>query len=89
MEMHSRQSLYEIHCMSMRGPLLTPGKVERHDGCARRSKCCSPTSSAFSSWTDCDYVDQMVHATKFLFAATAQNLRKLAKLIPMPQPKPA
>ena len=63
MEMHSRQSLYEIHCMSMRGPLLTPGKVERHDGCARRSKCCSPTSSAFSSWTDRDYVDQMVHAT--------------------------
>jgi hypothetical protein len=26
---------------------------------------------------------------EFLLAATAQNLRKLAKLIPMPQPKPA
>ena len=26
---------------------------------------------------------------EFLFAATAQNLRKLAKLIPMPKPKPA
>ena len=26
---------------------------------------------------------------EFLLAATAQNLRKLAKLIPMPQPNPA
>ncbi|OAN43698.1 hypothetical protein A6A04_21170 [Paramagnetospirillum marisnigri] len=26
---------------------------------------------------------------EFLLAATAQNLRKLAKLIPMPQPAPA
>ena len=26
---------------------------------------------------------------EFLLAATAQNLRKLAKLIPMPQPEPA
>ena len=26
---------------------------------------------------------------EFILAATAQNLRKLAKLIPMPQPKPA
>src|SRR3974390_2222362 len=26
---------------------------------------------------------------EFLLAATAQNLRKLAKLVPMPQPKPA
>jgi hypothetical protein len=26
---------------------------------------------------------------EFLFAATAQNLRKVAKLIPMPQPPPA
>jgi hypothetical protein len=26
---------------------------------------------------------------EFLLAATAQNLRKLAKLISMPQPKPA
>jgi len=26
---------------------------------------------------------------EFLLAATAQNLRKLAKLIPMPQPTPA
>jgi hypothetical protein len=26
---------------------------------------------------------------EFLLAATAQNLRKLAKLIPMPQPVPA
>ena len=26
---------------------------------------------------------------EFVLAATAQNLRKLAKLIPMPQPEPA
>jgi hypothetical protein len=26
---------------------------------------------------------------EFVLAATAQNLRKLAKLVPMPQPKPA
>lgn len=26
---------------------------------------------------------------EFLLAAAAQNLRKLAKLVPMPQPKPA
>ena len=26
---------------------------------------------------------------EFLMAATAQNLRKLAKLIPMPEPSPA
>ena len=26
---------------------------------------------------------------EFLLAATAQNLRKLAKLVPMPMPKPA
>jgi transposase len=38
-------------------------KVERHDDSARRSKCCSLTSNAFSSWIDCDYVDQMVPAT--------------------------
>ena len=26
---------------------------------------------------------------EFILAATAQNLRKLAKLVPMPQPNPA
>ena len=26
---------------------------------------------------------------EFILAATAQNLRKLAKLVPMPQPRPA
>ncbi len=38
-------------------------KVEHHDDCARRSKCCSLTSNAFSGWTDCDYVDRMVPVT--------------------------
>jgi hypothetical protein len=31
--------------------------------CARKSKCCSLTSNAFSNWTDCDYEDQMVPMT--------------------------
>src|SRR5215213_5261112 len=44
-------------------PLLTPGKVGHRDGCARRSRCCSPTSSASSSSTAFDYEDHVALAT--------------------------
>src|SRR5690349_24424127 len=42
------RSIHE-NARDMARAIATPGKVERHDGCARRSKCCSLTSSAFSS----------------------------------------
>ena len=54
----------------------------------RRSRCCSRTSSA--SW-DLDRLrlrGPNGAKDEFLLAATAQNLRKLAKLIPMPMPMP-
>jgi hypothetical protein len=39
-----------------------------------------PDSMRFD--TDCVYADQMAPETSFLLAATAQNLRKMAKLLP-------
>ena len=36
-----------------------------------------------------DYEDRKVPRDEFLLAATAQNLRKLAKLIPTPNLQPA
>jgi hypothetical protein len=59
-----------------------PGKGTSRDGCARRSRCCLRTSNAFLSSIGSDYEDRMVRA--ILLAATAQNLRKMAKLIPAP-----
>jgi hypothetical protein len=35
------------------------------------------------------YVIDVVYVDEFLLAATAQNLRELAKLIPLPAPMPA
>ena len=60
--------------------------VSRESG--RRSRCCSPTSNASSGSTDCAYEVPSGARDEFLLAATAQNLRKLAKLIAMPLPIP-
>ena len=51
----------------------------------RRSRCCSRTSSASCASTGCEYEAPVALATGSLLAATAQNLGKLAKLIPVPQ----
>ena len=47
-----------------------------------------PRSVPYSTNYLIDVDDRMVR-DEFLLAATAQNLRKLAKLIPMPSPHPA
>ena len=51
-----------------------------------RLRCSSLISNAYSGWVDCASVVQTEPKTQFLLAATAQNLRKLAKLIPLPTP---
>ena len=54
------------------------------DGCALKPRCCPNTSAR--------RIPRSIHEDsrdEFHLAATAQNLRKLAKLIPMPEPSPA
>ena len=69
--------------------LQSLGKVEYLDDSAKRSRCCSRTSNAFSGSIDFDCEDRNGARDEFLLAATAQNLRKLAKLIPILDLKPA
>ena len=56
---------------------------------ARRSRCCSPTSSASCRLGRLRLRGPCGARDEFLLAATAQNLRKLAKLMPAPSPMPA
>ena len=65
------------------------GREAPRAGSARRSRCCSRTSSAFSSSTVLRLRGPNGARDEFILAATAQNLRKMAKLIPMPTLKPA
>jgi len=60
-----------------------PGRGPCLVGCAKKSRCCSLTSNAFSSLTASTGARDEFH-----LAATAQNLRKLAKLISIPNLKP-
>jgi hypothetical protein len=64
------------------------GLVSRF-GNARRSRCCSHISNAFCVFNRLRLRGPNGARDEFQLAATAQNLRKLAKLIPMPVPKPA
>jgi hypothetical protein len=65
------------------------GKAASRDDCARKLKCCSPISNAFSSSIGSDYEGRMVRVMSSFSQVAAQNLRKLAKLIPMPSTHPA
>ena len=49
-----------VHARDRAREIAKSGVGRHRDGYARRSKCYSPTLNAFSSWTDCDYEDQMV-----------------------------
>ena len=49
----------------------------------------NPNSNAFSGSIDCDYEDRKVPAVSSSSQQTAENLRKLAKLIPTPKTQPA
>ncbi|WP_430640493.1 transposase [Bradyrhizobium zhanjiangense] len=66
--------------------LKDTGARDQHRRSARKSRCCSRTSSAFK-------LDRLRlrgpngARDEFILAATAQNLRKMAKLIPMPTPR--
>ena len=80
------RSIHE-HAATRRVRSPGPRTVEHRDVCARSLKCSSLTSNAFLNWTDCDY--QTAPMTSSSSQQPPQNLRKLAKPIPMPQPKPA
>ena len=82
------RSIYEGARDMARATSPSPRKVASRGGSARRSRCCSRTSSA-SSLDRLRLRGPNGARDEFLLAATAQNLRKLAKLIPMPLPKPA
>jgi hypothetical protein len=70
--------------VTWRARLRDLGKGGYRGGSAKRSRCYSRISSALSSSTVYVYEAQAARVTRFILAATAQNLRKMAKLIPMP-----
>ena len=61
---------------------LNPGKGGCLDGCVRKSRCCSRTSSGSSSWTDSDYEDRVVPVMSFSSQQPLRTFVKLTKLIP-------
>jgi hypothetical protein len=73
--------------LRVRSPSL--GKAACLGGCAKRSRCCSPTSIAFSSSIASDYEDLPEHAMSSSSHQPPRTSGKLAKLIPIPNPKPA
>ena len=54
---------------------------------ANGSRCCSPTSSAFSSLGRLRLRGPRGAQDEFTLAAIAQNLRRLAKLVVRPPPR--
>jgi hypothetical protein len=60
------------------------GKGGYRGGSAKRSRCYLRISSAFSSSTVYVYAAQTARVTSSSSQRLPQNLRKMAKLIPMP-----
>ena len=56
---------------------------------ARRSRCCSHTSSASCASTGCDYEDRTAPATSSTSQPPPRTSASSPKLIPMPMPEPA
>ena len=82
------RSIYEGARDMARG-IAKSWKAGYRGGCARKSRCCSRTSNAILKLDRLRLRGPNGARDEFLLAATAQNLRKLAKLIPAPNIKPA
>jgi hypothetical protein len=67
------------------GRLAKTEVFARRGAIERRSRCCSPISSAFCGSTACA-CEARAAQFEFTLAAIAQNLRRLAKLVARPPP---